>query len=78
MANINVNDLSALNMTGAELFKDSESFMTELSDESKQMEEIYGGIGCVLPSCQETLIGCWRNTAIKTIFVVNPGYKAFG
>ncbi|NEO94528.1 MAG: hypothetical protein F6K56_31810 [Moorea sp. SIO3G5] len=44
MANINIKDLSALNLTGAELFNDSESFMTELSDQSEQMA-IQGGCG---------------------------------
>ncbi|AOY80877.1 hypothetical protein BJP36_14110 [Moorena producens JHB] len=44
MANINIKDISALNLTGTELFNDSESFMTELSDENEQMG-IKGGCG---------------------------------
>ncbi|AOX00292.1 hypothetical protein BJP34_13245 [Moorena producens PAL-8-15-08-1] len=59
MANINVNDLSALNMTGAELFKDSESFMTELSDES---EQVIGGAR----SCGLSKIYCLRPTCVNT------------
>ncbi len=47
MANIKVHELSSLNLSGAELFNDSESFMTELSDESEQMA---------------ILGGCWRFT----------------
>ncbi|AOX00290.1 hypothetical protein BJP34_13225 [Moorena producens PAL-8-15-08-1] len=71
MANININDLSALNLTGAELFDDSESFMTELSDESEQMEEIYGGASwwpwpiCIPTSCRE--VSCLRKTFINAV-----------
>jgi hypothetical protein len=42
MANIKINDLLNLNLTGSELFNDSESFLTELSDESEQMGVIGG------------------------------------
>jgi hypothetical protein len=42
MANIKVNDLLNLNLTGAELFNDSESFLTELNDENEQMAVIGG------------------------------------
>ena len=49
MANIKVNNLSALNITGAELFNDSESFLKELSDENEQI----GGVGVKLPVCDE-------------------------
>ncbi|NEO41874.1 MAG: hypothetical protein F6J90_38355 [Moorea sp. SIOASIH] len=70
MANININNLSALNMTGADLFNDSESFMTELSDESEQM--VMGGCEvceltavCVTDSCCHTLQVCLQKTAIN-------------
>lgn len=71
MANININDLSALNMTGAELFNDSESFMTELSDDSEQMEGIHGGYAspcqpsCIQTSCME--VSCLRNTNLVAV-----------
>ncbi|BAY30884.1 hypothetical protein NIES2107_27320 [Nostoc carneum NIES-2107] len=42
MANINVNDLLHLNLIGSDLLNDSESFLTELSDESEQMGIIGG------------------------------------
>jgi len=45
MAKINVNDLLHVNLHGTELFNDSESFLTELSDQSEEM----GITG-----------GCWR------------------
>jgi hypothetical protein len=44
MANIKVNDLARLNLSGTELFDDSESFLTELNDENEQMS-VVGGIG---------------------------------
>ncbi|NEO94959.1 MAG: hypothetical protein F6K56_34110 [Moorea sp. SIO3G5] len=44
MANININDISALNLTGADLFNDSESFMIELSEDTEQMTTIFGGL----------------------------------
>ncbi|MBD2169099.1 hypothetical protein H6G04_32535 [Calothrix membranacea FACHB-236] len=42
MANIKVNDLLNLNLTGSELLNDLESFLTELSDESEQIGVIGG------------------------------------
>jgi hypothetical protein len=42
MANIKVNDLAKLNLSGTELFDDSESFLTELNDENEQMGVIGG------------------------------------
>lgn len=61
MANINIKDLSALNLTGVELFNDSESFMTELSEDTEQIAGIYGG-HCEATSCQETVIVCLDKT----------------
>lgn len=74
MANIEFNDLLSQIPTGAELFNDSESFMKDIREESEEMEKIFGGAqaGCILPTCKDTLEGCWRNTLIKTIFVVAP------
>ncbi|MDZ7962498.1 MAG: hypothetical protein RMY34_32305 [Aulosira sp. DedQUE10] len=63
MANIKVNDLLNLNLTGVELFNDSESFLTELSDESEQIN-VYGGVGCVKPSCVEASNVCIRTSGI--------------
>ncbi len=55
MANIKVNDLSALNLTGAELFNDSESFMVELNEEGEELGVIHGGDDlCAVPTCVRT------------------------
>ena len=59
MANINIKDLSDLNLTGAELFNDSESFMTELNEEGEEMGAIHGGdLWCALPTCLDTGLAC--------------------
>jgi hypothetical protein len=50
MANIKVNDLAKLNLSGTELFDDSESFLTELNDENEQ-------IGVVGGSCKFLTFG---------------------
>jgi hypothetical protein len=69
MANIKVNDLLNLNLTGAELFNDSESFLTELSDESEQMGVTGGCMAmtnfsiCVPGSCND------GTCAVKSIFL---------
>ncbi|NEO41865.1 MAG: hypothetical protein F6J90_38305 [Moorea sp. SIOASIH] len=58
MANININDLSALNLTGAELFNDSESFMMEVNEDSEAILIIGGqNESCCLCShtCGKTL-----------------------
>jgi hypothetical protein len=55
MANIKVNDLSKLNLSGTELFDDSESFLTELNDENEHMQVMGGGI-CVVDSCAQMSI----------------------
>ncbi len=46
MANINIENISDLDLNGNDLFEDSESFMTELSDDNEQ--GIMGG--CVAQS----------------------------
>ena len=43
MANINIENISDLDLNGHDLFEDSESFMTELSDDNEQA--IMGGCG---------------------------------
>ncbi len=43
MANINIENISELDLNGNELFGDSESFMTEVGDDSEQ-ESIMGGL----------------------------------
>jgi hypothetical protein len=69
MADIKLNDLLTQNTSGSDLFSDSESFLKELSDEG---EEICGGSkpGCLRPTCEDTLIGCWRGSVVQTIFAV--------
>jgi hypothetical protein len=37
MADIKLNDLSTQDISGSDLFSDSESFLTELNDESNQI-----------------------------------------
>ncbi|QIR35412.1 hypothetical protein HCG51_00715 [Tolypothrix sp. PCC 7910] len=69
MNNIKVNDLLYLNMNGADLFNDSESFLTELSDESEQINRIYGGY-CVPTSCQEVTNVCMTMTIYFTQMAV--------
>jgi hypothetical protein len=51
MANIKLNDLSTQNISGSDLFEDSESFLTELNDESNQVSKdvlvrVIGGVTC--------------------------------
>lgn len=43
MANINIENISDLDLNGNDLFQDSESFITELNDDSDQ-ESIMGGL----------------------------------
>ncbi|NEO41873.1 MAG: hypothetical protein F6J90_38350 [Moorea sp. SIOASIH] len=70
MANIKVHELSSLNLSGAELFNDSESFMTELSDESEQMA-ILGGLAlrkqnsCGICTQGKSIIICGGETLNK-------------
>ncbi len=56
MANINIENISDLDLNGNDLFEDSESFMTELSDDNEQ--GIMGG--CLAQSdvgqCEQTCI----------------------
>ncbi len=58
MANINVNDLIDLNLAGADLFNDPESFMKDLNEES---EQVIGGdspVACAPPTCVQTQRNC--------------------
>ena len=59
MANINIGNISELNLNGNDLFEDSESFITELDDNNEQ-DSIIGGCP-VSPDvpCRET---CLRGT----------------
>ena len=43
MANIKLHELSYFKLSGTELFNDSESFMTELSEDNQEMAKIFGG-----------------------------------
>jgi hypothetical protein len=60
--NINIENISDLDLNGNSLFEDSEGFMTELSEDN-ELEAIYGGlrptdclktIHCKPPSCIQT------------------------
>lgn len=65
MANINVNDLIDLNLAGADLFNDPESFMKDLNEES---EQVIGGnqttviVECRPTTCVHTHGHCNNNT----------------
>ncbi|NEQ63122.1 MAG: hypothetical protein F6K53_39520 [Moorea sp. SIO4A1] len=75
MANIKVHELSSLNLSGAELFNDSESFMTELSDESEQMAILGGGSFCILGSCGVCTLGNTINICQQgTVNICTGGY----
>jgi hypothetical protein len=67
MANINIENISNLALNGNDLFEDSESFMTELSNDSDQ--EIIGG-RCAAPSCVDTVIQCIRGTNDAIVYFV--------
>ncbi|MBD2214061.1 hypothetical protein H6G64_18180 [Calothrix sp. FACHB-156] len=60
MANIRVNDLLNLNLTGTDLFNDSESFLKELSEDDNQI--FGGGINLTFPTpscnCANTSVWC--------------------
>jgi hypothetical protein len=56
MANIKINELMNLNLTGADLFNDPESFMIELSAEDESMGHILGGLACGF-TCGDTNCG---------------------
>ena len=76
MANINVNDLIDLNLAGADLFNDPESFMKDLNEESEQV--IGGGRidFCVVPTCVETHGHCLRRTDVGVIDYAIPADHA--
>ncbi len=63
MANINIANISDLNLNGNDLFEDSESFMKEVNDES---EQVIGGkpVYCLLPTCQATEGECVGSRSI--------------
>lgn len=63
MANINIRNISDLDLSGNNLFEDSESFMIELSEDDG-VEAIYGGDAplCLRPSCAE--VSCIRGSQI--------------
>ncbi|MBD2169101.1 hypothetical protein H6G04_32545 [Calothrix membranacea FACHB-236] len=69
MANIKVNDLFNLNLSGVDLFNDSESFLTELSDDSQQMGITGGCMAtthfsiCVPGTCND------GTCAMKSVFL---------
>jgi hypothetical protein len=44
ISDIKARDISSHNVSGADLFSDSEDFMTELNDEQEQ--NIFGGMRC--------------------------------
>jgi hypothetical protein len=71
MANINIENISDLALSGNNLFEDSESFMTELSDEQEEMG-VYGGAKpiCLGKSCVNSIKGCGQDTKIPVEFFV--------
>ncbi len=79
MANINVNDLIDLNLAGADLFNDPESFMKDLNEES---EQVIGGASplelCLLPSCLNTQNHCLRGTMIDIEEYAIPADRVIG
>ena len=79
MANINVNDLIDLNLAGADLFNDPESFMEDLNEES---EQVIGGDDitrvCRWPTCLHTHEHCIRNTKRNLIDYAIPADRVPG
>ena len=75
MANINVNDLIDLNLAGADLFNDPESFMKDLNEESQQ---VIGGVEpqCYAPTCVVTGHHCIRCTNVDLIEYARPADHA--
>jgi hypothetical protein len=74
MANINVNDLINLNLAGADLFNDPESFMKDLNEES---EQVIGGMDkipvyCLQPTCVQTHRHCLDRTGIGVVHMIEP------
>jgi hypothetical protein len=61
MADIKVKNLATQNISGNNLFDDSESFMMEISDE---IEQVTGGrtAACLQPTCADT--ECIRHSNI--------------
>ena len=67
MANINIDNVSDLDLNGNDLFQDSESFITELDDNGESIVGGYGyggygGYDCGNSYCGNT-IGYCGNTA---------------
>ncbi len=72
MANINVNDLIDLNLTGADLFNDPESFMKDLNEESEQVMGGGAPVYCIGDSCVKTQGSCLDGTGIGVVYVAQP------
>ena len=68
MANINIENISDLALSGNDLFEDSESFMTELSDDDEQTK-ILGGY-CLDGSCAQTVVECIKMTNDAVVYLV--------
>ncbi|MEG4292625.1 hypothetical protein Q5692_27785 [Microcoleus sp. C2C3] len=72
MANINVNYLIDLNLAGADLFNDPESFMKDLNEES---EQVIGGETkpvCAPPTCVQSKTDCNYNSRIRVEHFAQP------
>lgn len=72
MANINVNDLIDLNLAGADLFNDPESFMKDLNEES---EQVIGGdspVACAPPTCVQSRRSCDHDSRILIDHFARP------
>ena len=51
MANINIENISDVDINGDKLFEDSESFITELDDDVNLQEAIVGGLALACSCC---------------------------
>jgi len=67
MANINIDNISDLDLNGNDLFQDSESFITELDDNSEDVVGGYyygyGGYNCGNSYCGNTVGHCGNTAA---------------
>lgn len=70
MANITINEL---NLAGADLFADSESFMNELDE--RQFDSVFGGgtdIGVCVPTPQASDYGLCPQTVDNCCTILEP------
>ena len=58
MANINIENISDLDLNGNDLFEDSESFITELDDNGEAIVGGWGWFDCGNTACGNTIGFC--------------------